>query len=158
MLGGIDDSIKKAYEALANATTITSSTAANGIGGTGQLGWWGGNTTWTTTTVPIPGTIYANPLWQQQMLPTQTYGAGYVPNVPVPPLSPKHAEDMIMQFEHDGIIVKDGKLLFGSHVAKSLRTVPIEYIAALGMAVKGLRRALINEVRRRRVVERLPKQ
>jgi hypothetical protein len=128
----------------------------------GNINWWNTTTTTASTTTPLgigyggpcTNTLYANSLTAP--LTALTTQQQYRPAPP--PLDTKHAEDMIMQFEHDGIVVKDGKLLFGAHVAKSLRVVPIEYIVTLGMAMKGLRRALLNEVRRRRVVERLPKK
>ena len=105
------------------------------------------NTWTTTTTAPWPNQTYASTSISSALMP------GQMPGLPL-----KDAHDMMTQYDHDGILVKDKVLLFGCHTSKGLRCLPLEYIVGLNKAVRTLRRELLMEVRRRRVVERLPKK
>lgn len=80
------------------------------------------------------------------------------PSPPHPPhLSPKDAQDFLLQLEHDGVCIKDRKLLFGQHMTKDLRQVPLEYLVTLGAGVKQVRREILREIKRRRIAEKLEK-
>ena len=104
-----------------------------------------------------------NPLSQQmfptsiQRFPATGIGSGLgipYPSSP-PPLSPTDAKDLMEQYDHDGVLIKDGHLLFGQYMTQALRKLPLEYLVGLSRACRTLRRALILEVKRRRVIEAL---
>lgn len=105
----------------------------------------------------IPSNPYSNWPASQHGLPGWPTGA--FPNTlqaPCPPtLTSTDAKDLMEQYDHDGVLVKDGKLLFGVHTAHALRKVPLEYLVGLNQACRTLRRALVMEVRRRRVMEKV---
>ena len=76
---------------------------------------------------------------------------------PTSTLSPKDAQDLLLQLEHDGVCIKDRKLLFGQHMTKDLRQVPLEYLVTVGAGVKQVRREILREIKRRRIAEKLEK-
>ena len=93
----------------------------------------------------------------QQMQAYQYMGAGPIQQATPKPLSAQDATDLITQQECDGVLIKNRKLLFGTHMNKDLRHLPNEYLVSLGCSLKQLRREIAREMKRRWLVERVTK-
>lgn len=93
----------------------------------------------------------------QQYMARQQMASGPLSSAQPKTLSPKDANDFFLSLEHDGVCIKDRKLLFGQHMTKDLRQVPLEYLVTLGAGVKQVRREILREIKRRRIVEKLEK-
>lgn len=136
----LEDALKDAQR-LATTTTWGTTASVNTVpnqwlqGGLGSSGTGHG----IVATFPWPDTIPPTQSWP----PT------------APPLALDNAKDLMEQYDHDGVLVKDGKLLFGLHMTKALRSLPLEYIVGLSRACHTLRRALVLEVKRRRIIEKV---
>lgn len=88
---------------------------------------------------------YSNPKTYQQGLSAQPF------------FNPIPGQDLVALFEQaeaDGVAVHENKFLFGVHSTRPMRDVPIEYLLQIHKVVKGIRRAIMVEVRRRAVVQR----
>jgi len=99
---------------------------------------------------------YSNKL--QEMYRQLSYQS-VAPTMPATPkpLSAQDATDLITQQECDGVLIKNRKLLFGTHMNKDLRHLPNEYLVSLGCSLKQLRREIAREMKRRWLVERVTK-
>jgi uncharacterized protein (DUF3820 family) len=121
-------------------SSINTTSSSNGLFGNSTYGY------------PQAMQQYQN-LYQQQYQ-NQLYGTRLCPPTP-DPLTPKQAQDLIAQLDHDGVLIAEHCLLFGQYMGKSLRDVPLEYIVQFGKAMGAARRELTKELRRRRCLERL---
>lgn len=111
-----------------------------------------GSTTGTATNIN-PSLSQVTASYPQQIFPYLTASSGSsMIATPVASLPDMDKIELFDQMQDDGVLIVDNKLLFGAHSTKHLRDVPEEYLLNLNTAIKTLRRAMVREITRRRIV------